>query len=41
MFPLESQFLVEQIIWQNHDFKYGPYSATEVKKFRKNIWRAK
>ena len=32
------QFLVEQIIWRNHDFKYGPYSATEVTKILKKIF---
>ena len=38
MFTLDSQFLIEQIIWRNHDFKYGPYSATEVTKILKKIF---
>ena len=32
-------FLVENMIWRDHDFKYGPYSATKGTKFQKNIGR--
>ena len=38
MFTLDSQFLVEQKIRRNHDFKYGPNSATEVTKILKKIF---
>ena len=32
-------FLVENMIWRDHNFKYGPYSATERTNFKKkNIW---
>ena len=33
--------IVETMVWQYHNLKYGQYSATEVTKFRTNIWRGK
>ena len=31
--------IVDKMMWWDHIFKYGPYSATEVIKFRKNTCR--
>ena len=30
--------IVETMVWQYHNLKYGQYSATEVTKFQKKIW---